>query len=325
MGRHRVPGPGPFTEEERDALLEYFRQRRWRLVAPRADTIPLAIFLTMCPFHVVLHRLAAFGSCCAQTKFLDLSRATLLVERSRSMSAEAAPKTSAAARLVGPTPRDVELLQQVSDPFAKPDEYVFNNTLGAPIDQGSFCNLFCAAQKRLGMRTCDLYATATKGNYVSCALTRGANLTWLSEQTGCRGQQRYASTTASSFMPTRETPCSSQRLTLNRLRRCSLPLDSPCARGSRRKILDLIRTKWWSRRDLNPRPLRCERSALPAELLPRPDLLGRDDGGQVSSQLISEFRIAQPVGNLGLQEPQAVAQIVTHSFEFVAVEVAPPA
>ncbi len=25
---------------------------------------------------------------------------------------------------------------------------------------------------------------------------------------------------------------------------------------------------WWSRRDLNPRPLRCERSALPAELLP---------------------------------------------------------
>ena len=27
---------------------------------------------------------------------------------------------------------------------------------------------------------------------------------------------------------------------------------------------------WWSRRDLNPRPLRCERSALPAELLPHP-------------------------------------------------------
>jgi hypothetical protein len=29
-----------------------------------------------------------------------------------------------------------------------------------------------------------------------------------------------------------------------------------------------LRPKWWSRRDLNPRPLRCERSALPAELLP---------------------------------------------------------
>ena len=28
------------------------------------------------------------------------------------------------------------------------------------------------------------------------------------------------------------------------------------------------RTEWWSRRDLNPRPPRCERGALPAELLP---------------------------------------------------------
>ena len=26
---------------------------------------------------------------------------------------------------------------------------------------------------------------------------------------------------------------------------------------------------WWSRRDLNPRPSRCERDALPAELRPR--------------------------------------------------------
>ena len=33
-------------------------------------------------------------------------------------------------------------------------------------------------------------------------------------------------------------------------------------------------TEVWSRRDLNPRPLRCERSALPAELLPHPK--GRD-------------------------------------------------
>src|ERR1019366_5738976 len=31
-----------------------------------------------------------------------------------------------------------------------------------------------------------------------------------------------------------------------------------------------LETEMWSRRDLNPRPLRCERSALPAELLPHP-------------------------------------------------------
>jgi hypothetical protein len=42
--------------------------------------------------------------------------------------------------------------------------------------------LFCAAQRRLGFRLRDLYAS--KDTYVSSALTRGVNLTWLSEQTG---------------------------------------------------------------------------------------------------------------------------------------------
>ena len=35
-------------------------------------------------------------------------------------------------------------------------------------------------------------------------------------------------------------------------------------------IFKNLETEMWSRRDLNPRPLRCERSALPAELLPHP-------------------------------------------------------
>ena len=30
---------------------------------------------------------------------------------------------------------------------------------------------------------------------------------------------------------------------------------------------DLLRDIWWTRRDSNPRPPRCERGALPAELL----------------------------------------------------------
>src|ERR1700680_1402344 len=34
------------------------------------------------------------------------------------------------------------------------------------------------------------------------------------------------------------------------------------------EMSDKRETGWWSRRDLNPRPLGCERSALPAELLP---------------------------------------------------------
>jgi hypothetical protein len=46
----------------------------------------------------------------------------------------------------------------------------------------SFYKLFRTAQRRLGIRVRDLYAT--KDTYVSCALTRGVSMTWLSEQTG---------------------------------------------------------------------------------------------------------------------------------------------
>ena len=37
----------------------------------------------------------------------------------------------------------------------------------------------------------------------------------------------------------------------------------------RRKPLSLLPTNWWRRRDSNSRPPRCERDALPTELLPR--------------------------------------------------------
>jgi hypothetical protein len=65
---------------------------------------------------------------------------------------------------------------------AQPDDYVFRNTLGRPIDQRSLYKFFCGLQRVLGVRLRDLYAT--KDTYVSVALTKGVNLTWLSEQTG---------------------------------------------------------------------------------------------------------------------------------------------
>src|ERR1019366_9915882 len=46
-----------------------------------------------------------------------------------------------------------------------------------------------------------------------------------------------------------------------------------CARADFDRFSEISENRgieWWSRRDLNPRPLRCERSALPAELLPHP-------------------------------------------------------
>src|SRR5216683_8061959 len=95
------------------------------------------------------------------------------------------------------------------------------------------------------------------------------------------------------------------------------------------EMSDKRETGWWSRRDLNPRPLRCERSALPAELLPHRclrrkyyrvmQILLRDDRLQVSPQPISEIRPFQAEADLRRDESDSVAQVVADALELVAV------
>jgi integrase len=181
--RRVVPGPDPFTEEERDGLLGYFLRKRWRLgrhLGSYSDGVCFpyyAFLLTL--FYTGLRPSEAVA---LRLRFLDLAAGTLFVERSRSLKSESAPKTFAAARVVRLTARNVEVPKQIIELRVEPDDYVFKNSLGRPIDQRSFYKILCGAQRTLGMRLRDLYAT--KDTYVSVALTNAVNLTWLSEQTG---------------------------------------------------------------------------------------------------------------------------------------------
>jgi integrase len=178
-----VPGPDPFTEGERDRLLEFLLRKRWRLgrhLGSYGEGVHFpyyAFLLTL--FYTGLRPSEAVA---LRVRSLDLAAGTLFVERSRSLRSESAPKTSAAARVVRLTTRNFEVLKQVIELRAEPDDYVFKNSLGHPIDQRSFYKIFCGLQRVLGIRLRDLYAT--KDTYVSVALTKGVNLTWLSEQTG---------------------------------------------------------------------------------------------------------------------------------------------
>ena len=178
-----VPGPDPFTEEERDCLLEFFLRRRWRLGRNTGAHHQAVHF----PYYALLFTLFYTGlrpseAVALRIKSLDLATGTLFVERSRSLRSESAPKTSAAARVVRLTARNREILRKLIEQHAGPEDYVFKNSLGDPVDQRSFYKIFCAAQRALAIRRRDLYAT--KDTYVSVALTSGVNLTWLSEQTG---------------------------------------------------------------------------------------------------------------------------------------------
>jgi len=181
--RSVVPGPDPFIEDERDRLLEFILRKHWRLgrnlgAYREGVHFPYYAFL----FTLFYTGLRPSEAVALRVRSLDLAAGTLFVERSRSLRSESAPKTSAAARVVRLTARNVEVLKQVIELRAQPDDYVFKNSLGRPIDQRSFYKIFCATQRALGIRLRDLYAT--KDTYVSVALTKGVNLTWLSEQTG---------------------------------------------------------------------------------------------------------------------------------------------
>src|SRR5689334_17017400 len=64
---------------------------------------------------------------------------------------------------------------------------------------------------------------------------------------------------------------------------------------------------WWSRRDSNPRPPRCERGALPAELLPQALCARRSPQGRLdfcSSASCSDLHAMQSVViGLALRRP----------------------
>jgi len=62
---------------------------------------------------------------------------------------------------------------------AQPEHHLFTSLHGDPIDASNFAEIFRRAQRALGIRLRKFYAT--KHTFVSIALTRGVNVTWLSE------------------------------------------------------------------------------------------------------------------------------------------------
>jgi integrase len=113
---------------------------------------------------------------------LDLARGTLRIRRSRHLGAESGPKTRSANRTVRLTAENVSVLAPLIRLHSDADDHLFTNLHGDPIDASNFAELFRRAQRALGLRLRKFYAT--KHTYVSIALTRGVNVTWLSEQTG---------------------------------------------------------------------------------------------------------------------------------------------
>ncbi len=176
-----VPGPSPFSAVERDRLLAHFRTKHWK-VGGFNDTRPHY------PYYAFLYTLFFTGmrpseASAIRLRTVNLDARTLQVERSRHLGVEAPPKTQRARRAVRITAGAVEILKPLISLKARPDDYLFTNVRGEPIQQANFYDLFRDAQSTLKITPRrDLYST--KDTYISLALTNGVSLPWLSEQTG---------------------------------------------------------------------------------------------------------------------------------------------
>jgi integrase len=176
-----VPGPSPFTAEERDEVLRYFRNKLWK-VGGFNDTKPHY------PYFALLYSLFFTGmrpseAIAVRIGSVNLRARTIEVDRSRHLGVEAAPKTSRSRRAVRLTKDNAAVLEPLIPLKARPEGYLFTNVRAEPIDAANFYDLFRDGQRALEITPLrDLYST--KDTYLSLALTNGVSLTWLSEQTG---------------------------------------------------------------------------------------------------------------------------------------------
>jgi len=180
-----LPEPDPFSAQEVDKILKWFRQKRWSFHAGRAETGPRS--KPHLPFYVYLHVLFYLGlrpseAAALRWRDIDLDRRTLSIRRSRHMGQEGAPKTRAARRTVVLFPTTVELLKQMQPLHVTPEGHVFTNTNGGPIEPKAFSSRWYDCLRTLNMRQRGVYCT--KDTFVTTSLQANVSIPWLENQTG---------------------------------------------------------------------------------------------------------------------------------------------
>jgi integrase len=168
--RISLPAPDPFTTEERDKILGYFKAK----TSPVDYSFLLTLFWTgMRPSEAIALRWSD----------IDLARGKASITKSRHMKAEAPTKTRASVRTASLLPAVVEALDQIYQLRATEDDYVFHDSSGNPLDaQDWMWKHWNKALRACGVRQRKFYNT--RHTYISTAVTAGVNLKWVSEQTG---------------------------------------------------------------------------------------------------------------------------------------------
>ena len=170
-----VTKPDPFTEQERDKIIGYFRQKAGEGKIRFLDyVIVYLLFWTgMRPSEATALR---WGD-------VDLIAGKAEITKSRHLGFESAPKTKGSRRTVRLLPTVVKLLAFIKPLHVTEDDYVITGQGGKPLDASAWrkrhWNRALRAQE---IRPRKFYAT--RHTYISVALSHNVNIKWLAERCG---------------------------------------------------------------------------------------------------------------------------------------------
>jgi integrase len=167
--RLRKKEPDPFTENERDRILNFYKNKRpyWAYAF-----VYFRFYTGTRPSEAAALK---WGN-------IDLTNGKATIAWSRTLGEENAPKTEASARTFSLLPNVVDLLKAILPLHVSAEDYVFTDDKGKPIDQNEFGRKFGNVLRVLEMRPRRFYNT--RHTYISVALTLGCNQKWIAEQTG---------------------------------------------------------------------------------------------------------------------------------------------
>ena len=171
--KHRRPPPDPFTESERDEILNYLRSKfypQW----PVGYVFCYTLFWTgMRPSELTARK---WGD-------IDFRTGKLAITSSRTAGQDGPTKTAGSTRTIEIFPTVLELWKSIKPLRAQPDDYIFLNRDGDPLDHWYFGQrYFQAALTKLEIRHRDFYQT--RATFISVLLSSGENPKQIAEYCG---------------------------------------------------------------------------------------------------------------------------------------------
>src|SRR5262245_15770309 len=167
--RTQTPKPDPFTPEERDKVVAYFKTKQ-----PYYYPFVFTQFWTgMRPSETIALR---WGD-------IDLRSGTVSITKSRYYGADNPTKTSASEREITLLPAVVEALKAIKPLHVTEADYAFKNLEGSPINEDKWRGKHWYR----ALRACEVKPRkfyATRHAFISDALSHGVNIKWLAEYCG---------------------------------------------------------------------------------------------------------------------------------------------